>query len=252
MSAENPLKKTEKLPPLWAKITFSRHEETHYTGVGRDITERGIARAQDKGKRIVGEKGMPAVVGHSPRERAKGTAESIVEGVERVGDAADVRWIEVPNLRPTDFYDQEFVQQMAQKLGVGPGEEVQKAWSKTHHKDSEFYDNPDKLETNEDKRARMYRELERLTSFMEKRDVKGEAPHLVFVSHYELLTLLLDDVFGITTFGTTNVPTFGEHIDIDMYQPLPSGDVPLRIHYAGHEKLVYFVRKLRRLVAPPK
>lgn len=84
---------------------------------------------------------------------------------------------------------------------------------------------------------------------MEKKDSQGKVPHLVFVSHYELITLLLDDVFGIKTFGTTNVPTFGEHIDIDLYKPLKNGDVPIRVHYDGHEKQVLFDRKLRRLVA---
>ena len=115
----------------------------------------------------------------------------------------------------------------------------------------EFYDNPEKLETNEEKRTRLYREIDRLVSFLEKKDLKGEAPHLVFVSHYEIITLLLDDVFGIKTFGTANIPTFGEHVDIDLFKPLPSGDVPIRIHYNGHEKQVLFDRKLRRLVAQP-
>jgi broad specificity phosphatase PhoE len=248
MSAESSPVKQEKSPQLLARITFSRHEETAYTGVGRDITERGVARAQEKGKKIAQEKGTPVLFGHSPKERAKGTAESIEEGTrENVGqDSERARWIRVPGLRSTDFRDEKFLKQLFEELGTG-----QEAWTDAHYNKPEFYDNPGKVETNEEKRTRLYRELERLISFMEKRELKGEAPHLVFVSHYEILSLLLDDVFGIETFGSTNTPTFGEHVDIDLYKPLPNGDVPIRVHYGGHEKEVLFDRKLRRLVAKP-
>ena len=246
MNPESGPKKQEQLPQLLARITFSRHEETNYTGVGRDITERGIARAKKKGRKITQEKGVPVIIGHSPKARAKGTAESIEEGVqEEVSDSSEkTRWIRIPGLRSTDFRDQKFHKQLQEGLGSG-----QEAWTDAHYNMPEFYNNPEKLETNEEKRARLYREIDRLVSFLEKKDLQGEVPHLVFVSHYELITLLLDDVFGIKTFGTTNTPTLGEHIDIDLYKPLPSGDVPIRIHYGGHEKKILFNRKLRRLVA---
>lgn len=247
MSRESGPKKQEQVPQLLAKITFSRHEETDYTGVGRDITDRGVARAREKGKKITREKGAPAFIGHSPKERAKGTAESIEEGSqEEMGDSS-ARWMRIPGLRSTDFRDKAFLKQLQEELGPG-----QEAWTDAHYNNQAFYDNPEKVETNEEKRTRLYREINRLVSFLEKKDLEGEVPHLVFVSHYELLSLLLDDVFGIKTFGTTNTPTFGEHIDIDLYKPLPSGDVPICIHYGGHEKQALFDRKLRRLVARPK
>lgn len=247
MNSESGPKKQEQAPQLLARVTFSRHEETNYTGVGRDITDRGIVRAQEKGKKITQEKGSPVIIGHSPKERAKGTAESIEEGVQEESvDSSQARWIRIPGLRATDFRDEKFREQLTEELGTG-----QEAWAEAHHHMPEFYDNPEKLETNEEKRTRLYREIDRLVSFLEKKDLKGEAPHLVFVSHYEIITLLLDDVFGIKTFGTANIPTFGEHVDIDLFKPLPSGDVPIRIHYNGHEKQVLFDRKLRRLVAQP-
>ncbi len=249
MSPESGPKKQEQASQLLARITFSRHEETEYTGVGRDITEKGVARAQEKGRNIAEEKGPPMVIGHSPKERAKGTAESIEEGMqEKLGDSSKkARWVRIPGLRSTTFHDDEFFKSLQQELGTG-----QEAWTDAHYNKPEFYDNPEKVETNEEKRVRLYREISRLVSFLEKKDLKGEVPHLVFVSHYELLSLMLDDVFGIKTFGTTNTPTFGEHVDIDLYKPLKNGDVPIRIHYDGHEKQVLFDRKLRRLVAPPK
>jgi len=248
MSPESGFSKKEAVPQLLAKVTFSRHEETNYTGIGRDITDRGIARAQEKGKTVTREKGAPAIIGHSPKERAKGTAQSIEEGVqEEVGDSANgARWIRIPGLRATDFHDESFRDELTEKLGT-----TQEAWAEAHHRMPEFYDNPEKLETNEDKRTRLYREIDRLVSFLEKKDLKGGVPHLVFVSHYELITLLLDDVFGIDAFGTTNVPTFGEHVDMDLYKPLQDGSVPIRIHYNEHEKEVLFDRGLRRLVARP-
>lgn len=237
----------ENGPQLMARVTFSRHEETNYTGIGRDITDQGIARAQEKGKVTTREKGAPRIIGHSPRERAKGTAESIEEGsVKETGGASEARWLRIPGLRSTDYRDKAFLAELTKELGT-----TQEAWTHAHYHKPTYYDNPDKVETNEEKRARMYRELERLVSFLEKKDLQGEAPHLVFVSHYELITLLLDDVFGIDTFGTPNTPSFGEHVDIDLYRPLISGDVPIRIHYNGREKNVLFDRKLRRLVASP-
>lgn len=248
MSIEAGFKKQEKAPELLAKITFSRHEETNYTGIGRDITDKGIARAQEKGKAITQEKGAPVLIGHSPKERAKGTAQSIEEGVQEEvrGSGSGARWIRIPGLRATEFHDESLRDELTEQLGT-----TQEAWAEAHHRMPELYDNPERVETNEDKRARLYREIERLVSFLEKKGVQGEVPHLVFVSHYELITLLLDDVFGIASFGTTNVPSFGEHVDVDLYTPLQDGSVPIRIHYNGHEKEVLFDRGLRRLVAKP-
>ncbi len=247
-SAESTQEHKDHEPRLLARITFSRHEETEYTGVGRDITERGIARAQEKGRTIAEEKGSPALIGHSPKERAKGTAESIEEGIqERLGDDSEqARWMRIPGLRSTTFRDPDIYKELVEKLGTG-----QEAWADAHYNVPEFYDNHERIESNEEKRALLYRELERLVSFLEKKDLNGEVPHLVFVSHFELLSLMLDDVFGIDTFGSTNTPTFGEHIDIELYEPLPNGDAPLHVSYGGHEKTVLFDRKLRRLVALP-
>lgn len=245
MSTESIPNSGEREARLLAKITFSRHEETNYTGEGRDITDRGIARAQEKGKLISEEKGAPVVIGHSPKPRARGTAESIEEGVrDNNDDTARARWLRIPGLRSTDFRDGQIHEELVERLGT-----TQEGWAEAHYNDPFFYDNPGRIETNEEKRARMYRELERLVAFLEKRDTGNDAPHLVFVSHYELLSLLLDDVFGIQTFGTTNTPTFGKHIDIDVYAPIDTGEVPVRVHFDGHEKQVFFDRKLRRLIS---
>lgn len=235
----------EKAPRLLARVTLSRHEETTYSGVGRDITDAGITRAQEKGRAITQEKGAPVVIGHSPRERAKGTAESIEEGVREHTEDTNARWIRVPGLRSSDVRDKEAHGRLAEELGTS-----QEAWAHAHHHRPDFYDNPEAFETNEEKRTRMYRELDRLVSFLEKQGVPEEPPHLVFVSHYELITLLLDDVFGIHTFETPNTPSFGQHVDIDVYEALPSGEVPIRIHFNGQEKQVLFDRKLRNLVVP--
>lgn len=239
----------EEAPRLLARVTFSRHEETEYTGVGRDLTDRGIARAQQKGRTITQEKGAPVVIGHSPRERAKGTAEAIEEGVrEEVGESVEPRWIRIPGLRSSDVHDREAHERLSEELGP-----TQEAWADAHYYKPEFYDNPNAFETNEEKRARMYRELERLISFLEKKPSSDkEVPHLLFVSHFELISLLLDDVFEIKSFESTNTPSFGQHVDIEIYEPLPSGDVPIGIHFNGLTKTVLFDRKLRRLVAQSK
>lgn len=234
------------MPKLLARITFSRHEETNYTGIGRDITDRGVERARMKGRAIAKEKGAPVFYAHSPRERARGTAESIAEGVqEALGDDRAAFWMESPGLRSTDFYDEEFRTHLQEVLG-----DSQEAWAKAHYNRPEYYNNPGKLETNEDRRARLYDEMGKLLRFLEKQETQDEVPHLVFVSHYELITLFLDDVFGINAIGGPDAPTFGEHIDIDVQRPLPNGDVPMQVHYNGHTQRVVFDRQLRRVVAP--
>lgn len=237
----------ESSPRLLAKVTFSRHEETFYSGIGRDITDAGIARAQDKGRTTMRAKGAPVLFGHSPRERAKGTAESIEEGArEEAGGSLETRWMMIPGLRSSDVRNKEAHARLAGELGT-----TQEAWADAHYYKPEFYDNPDSFETNEEKRTRMYRELDRLIGFLLKRPPEDEAPHLVFVSHYELISLLLDDVFGIKTFESTNTPSFGQHVDIELYEPVSDGSVPIHIHFNGHEKQVLFDRKLRRLIARP-
>jgi hypothetical protein len=221
---------SEEGPRLLARITFSRHEETDYTGIGRDITDRGLARAQEKGRQITREKGVPAII-----------------GAQEVGDARKQRLIRIPGLRSSDIRDDERFARLAEDLG--PTQEV---WADAHYYRPEFYDNPNVLETNEEKRTRMYRELERLVSFLEKeKSTHSEVPHLVFVSHFELISLLLDDVFGIKTFVSANTPSFGQHVDLEVFEPLRDGNVPIAIHFDGRATRVLFDRELRRLVAEP-
>lgn len=232
---------------LLARITLSRHEETAYTGVGRDITEQGISRAREKGRKIHAEKGMPSLIGSSPKERAIGTGQSIEEGLHEADDIKPtIRWLKVPGLQSTKYRDPAFLAELSKEWGSS-----QEVWTRAHYHEPKYYDNPGKIETNEEKRARMYRELERLVRFLEKREPSGEVPHLVFISHYELLTLLLDDVFGIDTFDTPNTPTFGEHIDIDAYHADKNGNIPVKIQFRERGKKVLFDRTLRRFVSLP-
>ncbi len=240
----------EREPRIMARVTFSRHEETQYTGIGRDISPAGIERAQEKGARVTEEKGVPTLIGYSPMPRAVGTAESIEEGVMRqIAEGVEIKKKTIAGLSMSTVHDPEAFKSMTSHLGS-----AQENWAHAHHKEPWYYDNPDVIETNEEKRARMYEEFERLVSVLERTTKEGvEPPHLVFVSHFELITLLLDDVFGIDTFGTTNVPTFGEHIDLEVYAPATKGDAArVSVHYKGHQKDVLFDRGLRRPVALPK
>ena len=64
-----------------------------------------------------------------------------------------------------------------------------------------------------------------------------------------LLTLLLDDVFGIHTVGGEEKPEFGEHVDIDLYEHDERGNIPALIRYNGTETQVFFDRALLKFVA---
>lgn len=238
----------EREPVLLARVTLARHEETHYTGEGRDITPEGEAKARERGRMLLEQKGTPTFVGHSPQARAKGTAEALLEGM---GGVEDFQLVEVKSIRQSVIRDVATLQKFSDEFGVS-----QQQWADAHHYRPDFYNNEEFLESNQEKLERIHRGMALLLS----RIIKGkftnssdenESPHLLFVSHYELLTLLLDEVFGLMkTFGSIRVPTFGEHIDIDVLRPIEEGAVPLVVGFRDHQKEVVFDIELRRFRLP--
>lgn len=232
---------------MLARFTLVRHEETAYTDVHPDITEEGYARMRAKGQAFAREGRIPDAVGASPKTRTQGTAEAFLKGVEDVlGKPLKTSVMSVPNLEATRYRDKSFPSELAAKWGT-----AQDIWKRAHYHEQQFYDNPNRIETNEEKRSRLYDQLEWSAQWLSEHERPGQVLHFPYFTHYEIVTLLLDDVFGIQKVGGVSKPEFGEHVDLDVYEPDENGDIPMRVAYGEHVAEVVFDKGLRRIVAPP-
>lgn len=216
----------DKEPTPIARITFSRHGETGYTDIYPDITEDAIKRAENKGAAITGDKGAPDIIIHSPMVRAKGTADAIATGVQNT-EGATVVMRESRHIRMSDIPDRQKAREAFEALGSQ--EEV----ARHHHIEGGVFTQKEMIETPESKRTRLYRSLEYLVRSIEKGEKKN--PHIVVVSHYELVSLLLTDIFGDlqTTFGQYNTPSFGEHVDVTLLETDRPDTVTIKVEYDG-------------------
>jgi hypothetical protein len=65
------------------------------------------------------------------------------------------------------------------------------------------------------------------------------------VSHFEIVTHLIDDVFGIETTGKYNSPSFGERVNIEGFRTDNPELVSLKVTYNEQTKVVNFNRTTR-------
>ena len=230
---------TEK--KVLAYVTFSRHGETKYTDQYPDITEGAVESASQKGVDITAKKGVPSFFVHSPAVRAKGTADAIHAGSEAEHGHNAVRMHESRQIRPSEFFDRKRAEELF--VSMGSREEV----ARQHHVDGGAFTDPSIIETPEDKRTRLYRGLEYLIRSL---DQEKEAPHIVVVSHYELVSILVSDIFGDLgeSFGRYNVPAFGEHVDVELARTDDQDVVTITVEYEGKRASCDFDRKQRRFV----
>lgn len=217
---------TEHEPDIIARITFSRHGETGYTDVYPDITNDAIEKAGDKGAQIAKEKGIPQIIIHSPMVRAKGTADAISTGA-RNSEGSAVPMRESRHIRMSDIPDREKAQAACDALGT------QEEIARHHHIEGGVFTKEEMIETPESKRIRLYRALEYLIRSIEKGNQKDS--HIVVVSHYELISLLLNDIFGDLqkSFGRYNTPSFGEHADVTLLRTDKPNIVTIQVQYDG-------------------
>ena len=233
--------------PLF-KVTLLRHEETKYTDIGRDLTPAGEVRAIETGKKLKAEGRFDKsdiILAHSPKPRAEGTLELVVQGA---GITVKKKH-KVNKLRMSDMPGRELFMKRVVEL-----DHNQEAIAKDHHTNTELYENsPNIIEPVSKKRKRLYDTLEslvRITSWMKiLSKFKKNAPYVLAVSHFELITLLIDDVFGIENVGKYNAPSFGEYIHIEAYETKPkSNKIRLFVEYNGVTKEVYFDRATLTIV----
>lgn len=229
------------LKPLF-KVTLMRHEEPYYKDEGHDLTPEGVERAKETGKRLKEgghiSKTDKLHLFHSAKPRAKGTLEFVAEGAEIPHESKR----ESGQLRMSDMYDREAFLVRANELNFDP-----EALAEDHHRNPMYEERPDIIEPHSNKKKRLYRALEYLIRSFDK--VRGEedtgTPHVIAVSHFEIITHLVHDVFGIENLGKYNAPAFGEMVNIEAYKTDSPDKILLKVSFDGKTKYVYFNRKER-------
>ncbi len=226
----------------WFKVTLMRHEEPYYKDEGHDLTPEGVEGAKATGKSMresghISEEDELYLI-HSPKPRAKGTLEFVSEGASISHDTKR----ETKQLRASDIPDREKFMERIVELGHD-----QEAVAKDHHTNTALYENnPDFIEPTSKKKERLYRTFEYLIRTFEKASAeKSSTPHVIAVSHFEIITYLIDDVFGIETIGRYNAPAFGEAVHIEARKSPDPDLVKLTVTFQEHSKEAMFNRKTR-------
>ena len=232
----------EKEPGLLFKVTLMRHEEPYYRNQGHDLTPKGVEGALETGKKLV-EGGQVSdedeiFLVHSPSPRAKGTLDFVAEGA----GLTDRPKTSVDQLRKTDFPERGVFIDRMKELNF----EYEKI-AEDHYKHPMHVDSPETVEPHLHKKERLYRAFEYLIRWFEKHPSEEKTPHIIAVSHFEIVTHIIDDVFGIENFGRYNVPAFGEQVYIEAYKGESNDQVKLHVTYDSQTKEVVFDRKSRSI-----
>jgi len=233
----------EKIPDTLFKITLIRHEKTNYTEEGDDLTEDGAKDAYETGEKLK-ESGFidendDLQIFHSPQARAAGTARLVAEGAE----LTEVKKRTLNQIRQSDIPDWDTFVNHVEELSFDH-ERVAEA----HHNDLERFENsPEFIEPISKKRTRLYKALEYLIRNTNKPTLSDKTPHLIAVSHYEIITLLIDDVFGIETMESYHSPSHGEVVYITGKDSGENKKTLLEVTFRGETKEVYFNSNTRSI-----
>ncbi|MBI3632384.1 MAG: histidine phosphatase family protein [Candidatus Vogelbacteria bacterium] len=238
------IKEKESQPKLLFKVILMRHQEPFYKDEGHDLTEKGVAGSIVAGKNLKKDeffsKDKPIILFHSPKPRAKGTLSFVAEGAEIPTE--DKREFKI--LRDSDIKNRDAVLTRIQEINTDP-EKI----AEDHYKNELFLNRPEIIEPQENKRKRLYRAMEYLIRVLTKGAVKPkeDIPQILAVSHFEVITHLINDVFGIEKVGQYNSPSFGEQVKISAYQITDKDKILLNIGFRDLEKRVVFNRKTRSI-----
>jgi broad specificity phosphatase PhoE len=227
----------EQIKKPFLRITLMRHEEPFYKGKGTDLTEEGTRGALETG-RDMAETIDPEdelYLLSSPSARTRGTLKLVAEGA----GLKDEPQRSVKVLRMGEIRDMERFKERIASLGDGQGKE---GIARDQYTNPEVYEHdPSFIEPNSKKRERLYRAFEYLLRWLGKHQ-EAESAHVIAVSHFEIITHLIHDVFGIENVGRYNAPSFGEKVDIEGFHTDSPDKVLLKVSYNEHSKVVHFNR----------
>ncbi len=236
---ESPALSPEVEPKLLFKVTLMRHEKPYYRNEGHDLTPTGVLNAKARGEKFKAEvlsDEDEMFLLHSPSPRAKGT-------IEFVRDAAgleDKTIRSIDQIRNSDTKDHGAIMNRFEELGKDNELSARDQYYHPMHLET-----PDIIETHSHKRERLYRAFEYLIRWFDKHPQGYKIPHVLAVSHFEILTHIINDVFDIKKIGIYNTPAFGESIYIQAYETGEDSKILLDVTYNDRNKRVYFNRKNR-------
>ncbi len=221
-----------------------RHEETNYKDEGHDLTDKGVAGALETGKKLR-EEGFfsdddPVLLLHSPKPRAEGTLDFVAEGAQL--SAGIKRSINA--LGQSKFADRDAFMERVKELGSD-----QELIAKDHYTHEMHQNRPDIIEPHSKKKERLYRSLEYLirSILSDVNQSEDSTPQILAVSHFEVVTHIVNDVFGIENLGAYNAPAFGEQVKIVAFQTDNPDIISLKVSFREFEKEVLFNRATREI-----
>ncbi len=231
------VERRESLPRPLGKITLVRHQATLYTESGDDLTNEGIAGARRLGEwfKATGFFNDSYVrLISAPAARTRATLKYIMEGAGLSGDVEESK-----DIRKSDFRNFDKFIERAEELGND-----QEAVAKDHHENEEFYENsPEIIEPISEKRTRLYKWMGDVVDSILTAPKTGQTPHVLAVSHFEIITLLLHDAFGITNLERYQSPAFGEYTHLEMHETDSPNEVLFNISFRNVSTRIIFDRK---------
>ena len=236
------MERKEQSPRVLFKVTLMRHEKPYYKDEGHDLTPEGVERATQTGKELR-EHGVidgtteDIYLVHSPVPRAKGTIDFVAKGagLEHLPQHS------IDQLRKSDFLDHDAFMERVAELNHDAELVAKDHYTHQMHEEGKV------IEPHTHKKERLYRAFEYLIRWFEKTASRDKTPHVIAVSHYEVITHLLDDTFGMENLGRYNAPGFGETISIEARETNQKNRILLKIEFDGHTKEVYFDREHRSI-----
>jgi broad specificity phosphatase PhoE len=241
-SPERSSESKEYAPDLLFKVTLMRHEKPYYKDEGHDLTPEGVEAARETGRRLreegVIDEADEIHLVHSPKPRAEGTLGFVAEGA----GIDDMPHRSIDQLRSSDTHDFDAFMERINEL-----EADQELVAEDHYTHPMHSEGSDIIEPHENKKRRLYRACEYLIRWFEDHPSETGTPHVIAVSHFEVITHLIDDVFGIENIGRYNAPSFGESVYIEAHKTDDPDEVLLKVTYNGETKEVYFDRKNRSI-----
>ena len=222
------------------RLVLIRHEQSYYSDKGHDLAPDGVERAikigVDLKKRRIIDPEQEVCLFHSPKPRARGTLDFIVQGAGLTGV-----YTEAKDLRCSDYADLDAFLSREKELALTP-EDV----AREHYENHELYeDSPHIVESHTKRRSRFYRFLSELVLRYMLAD--ASAKQVIAVSHFEIIMHIIHDVFDIKSFSSYMAPMLGEYIVIDFLPDNDSGSIQLILYFRdriGNVKYDFVTRSI--------
>lgn len=237
-----PEKPIETEPKPLFKLILMRHQETDYTEEGHDLTDRGIEGAKETGREMKTDTFFSpeekVALFHSPKPRAKATLDFVSEeaGFQDEGRAVKV-------LGSSKILDMKAFESHIEEL-----EDDLARIAEAHYIHDFHQNHPELIEPHAKKKERLYRAMEYfIRAAVKNEDTQpGQTAQALAVSHFEILTHLVNDVFDIKNTGYRS-PLMGEQIKIIGFQTEDPEVIILEVEFRDFQKKVTFNRKTRSI-----